>query len=331
MIEREIGLLQKIVGMCAVLRRQCDTDTGADADIVLADRERLGDERDDPGGERLGGVGLLGIVELDDGEFVAAEPRQHVGFAERVLDPLGHLLEQFVAGRVPERVVDLLEAVEIHHEDVELLAAPAVARAGVFDLFDQRRAIGEARERVMMREIGDARLGTPTLGDVLVRRQPAAVRHRMPQDHDDAAVAELLDVGRSAELGGDIFGRVCADEIAADFAVVDDRFELRARLHHVFRQIVDLPVALVGDQNPMLRVEHAQALRHVLQRRGKPGVGFLQRVSAFHQGALDILLLGDVVVDGDPAAVGHRLVIDEDDAAVASARSARRTRHCSDT
>ena len=51
MIEREIGLLQKIVGMHAVFRRQRDTDTGADADVVFADREGLGDERDDLGAQ----------------------------------------------------------------------------------------------------------------------------------------------------------------------------------------------------------------------------------------------------------------------------------------
>ena len=38
-----------------------------------------------------------------------------------------------------ESVVDLLEAVEVQHKDVEFLPPPAVTRASVFDFFDQGR------------------------------------------------------------------------------------------------------------------------------------------------------------------------------------------------
>ena len=52
-----------------------------------------------------------------DAELVAAEPRDHVLLSERRAQALGHLLQQAVAGVVAERVVDLLEVIEVdqHH------------------------------------------------------------------------------------------------------------------------------------------------------------------------------------------------------------------------
>ena len=52
----------------------------------------------------------------DDGEFVAAEPRHQVVAAQRLGEALGHAADQLVADRVAERVVDVLEVIEI---DVE--------------------------------------------------------------------------------------------------------------------------------------------------------------------------------------------------------------------
>ena len=47
-------------------------------------------------------------------ELVAAEAGDGVGGAQRGLEPLGDLLEEHVAVVVAERVVDLLEVVEVH-------------------------------------------------------------------------------------------------------------------------------------------------------------------------------------------------------------------------
>jgi len=42
--------------------------------------------------------------------------------------------------------------------------------------------------------VADARLVATLLGDILVRRHPAAVAHRMMEDSDDPAVGELDDI-----------------------------------------------------------------------------------------------------------------------------------------
>ena len=58
-----------------------------------------------------------GRVGQQDAELVAAEPRDHVLLSEGRAQALGHLLQQAVAGVVAERVVDLLEVIEVdqHH------------------------------------------------------------------------------------------------------------------------------------------------------------------------------------------------------------------------
>ena len=49
----------------------------------------------------------------EDGELVAAEPREQILLADLAAEALGDLAEQLVAALMPEDVVDLLEAVEV--------------------------------------------------------------------------------------------------------------------------------------------------------------------------------------------------------------------------
>ncbi len=55
-----------------------------------------------------------------------------------------------------------------------------------------------------------------------------------------------------------------AREAAVGDAVFKQVGERAARLHDVFGQIVQLLVALVADDQSLVAVEHAQALRHVV-------------------------------------------------------------------
>ena len=53
-----------------------------------------------------------------DAELVATEPRDEAALADRLDQPWAEVSQQDVAVVVPERVVDLLEAVEVHqHHD----------------------------------------------------------------------------------------------------------------------------------------------------------------------------------------------------------------------
>ena len=70
-------------------------------------------------------AGVAGTAQ-EHAELVAAEPRGRVGGAQDRAQPLAHLAEQLVAGVVAERVVELLEAVEIEQQQRQA----GVARVG---------------------------------------------------------------------------------------------------------------------------------------------------------------------------------------------------------
>ena len=82
---------------------------------VVAERERLGERFQQALGDQLRTGGQRESVG-DDDELVAAQAAEGVGLADHALEPFGHRAEQFVAGAVPERVVDRLEVVEVDEQ-----------------------------------------------------------------------------------------------------------------------------------------------------------------------------------------------------------------------
>ena len=79
--------------------------------------------------------------------------------------PLGHRLEQLVAGRMAERVIDALEVIEIEIEHRELAAA-AHQRKLLLELLAQQHAVGQFGERIVVRQVRDPLLRLLPFGDV---------------------------------------------------------------------------------------------------------------------------------------------------------------------
>ena len=138
--------------------------------------EGRGDGADDAVGDD-GDVGNGVHIGLNDGEFVAAEPGDGIGFAEQGTHAAGHLADQIVAGLVPERVVDLLEAVEVDYQQGNAVGpAPRRGDGGIEPILEQG-AIGQTRQLVVEGHVlgrGPARLD-------LAGRAPQPV----DQGHDD--------------------------------------------------------------------------------------------------------------------------------------------------
>ena len=151
-IEREIRLLQQLVLLAAVLGRQCDPDTGADFDAVARQQERFGNEFRNSSREVERTAALILARGLDDGEFVATEPRQHVGCAQRGSQATGDLPEQFIAGGMTKRVVDVLETVEVEHEDRKSPLVPPLVRIDVMQLFQKERPVRKPGQDVGLRQ-----------------------------------------------------------------------------------------------------------------------------------------------------------------------------------
>src|SRR5689334_15334638 len=105
------------------------------------------------------------------------------------------------------------------------------------------------------------------LGDVLVKRQPAAALERLARYGDDPFSAELDRHGVA------VAPSVCAVAIhgvvprSPALAVVPQCAARGARPRELARQLVHIHVAPIANQKALLGVEHAQAKGHVVDRR----------------------------------------------------------------
>ena len=131
-------------------------------------------------------------------ELVAAEPRRGVGGTNGVHDPLRHDLEHLVAGEVPERVVDVLEAVEIDEEHRDHVAVPARDRQRVRETVEERAAIEQRRERVVVGEPVDVLLGQLLLCDLaadpaITDEPPRGIEHGLTADRRVGRAAHGMD------------------------------------------------------------------------------------------------------------------------------------------
>jgi hypothetical protein len=260
-VESEIGVLDEQVGIGAVARRQRDADAGGDVDALAGDVVGFADRIDDAGSQRLGLTGVV-HVGLDDGEFVAAQARHQVGLAHATEQPSAHLLQQRIADRVAQRVVDALEAIEIEAQHGKALAA-FQAQQRLLQPLPEQRAVRQLRQGVVARQMGDVALLAPALGDVLVERHPAAALERLRGHGDHALAAEFDGHGLGvAGLGREPIAPGRAVLAALFLAVVPERAMHRAGPRQLLRQGVHLGEALVAHQQARLGVEHAQAQRH---------------------------------------------------------------------
>ena len=103
------------VAVAALVVDYCDADRGADDDILPVDRIRRAYRRDNSLRKRHHHFAVAG----DGGnnrKLVAAETRDQIAAAQRVRKAQRDIADQFVADVMAERVVDVLEVIEI---DVE--------------------------------------------------------------------------------------------------------------------------------------------------------------------------------------------------------------------
>ena len=152
-IQGHIGLLQQDsridVGQHDIGRapqRNADADT--DDDLVAVQVEARIQRIDQALCQHLG-IRKLPCADLHDGEFVAAEPRQRVGLANTGAQPAGHADQQPVAGGVAQRVVHLLEAVEIEVEHGQRRALAPRPGHRLLEPITKQRAVGQSGQRVM--------------------------------------------------------------------------------------------------------------------------------------------------------------------------------------
>ena len=269
-VQRHVGLLQELVGVNAVIRRHGDADRGADVHAMAVDFERFLQRARQALGEPLGVLAAL-RAGLQHDELVAAEARDHIARLDDGAEPERDLLEQLVADRVAERVVDGFEPVEVDQVDGKVILAFVHGREHAADPLAELRPVGEAGEFVELGEMRDALLRALALGHVFEDDDGSAARHH-PARHGDGPIA----VGRGMKLvepvlpqtadqiGDDLF-RALGLVIAGADAVADELRDAHADAHRRLLQMQQFQEPLVPDLQAVLRVEHAQAVRHVVE------------------------------------------------------------------
>ena len=195
-IERHVGVAQNVGGIAGAAVDHRNADRGADDDVVAADHVGRADGGNDAAGDRLQRIGIGGAIG-DDGELVAAEAGHQILAAHDVAQPLGDVEDELVADVMAERVVDVLEVIEVDVEHRGGRAAGAHVVDHGFEPLAEIDAVGQAADRIVQREMAQLRFAGPDLlgGAPHVaqheadQQREAAERHRDERQHaaDDRA------------------------------------------------------------------------------------------------------------------------------------------------
>ena len=163
-VEREIGILEELIGGVAIVGRERDADAGANGDSVLADFIRRGDGSDDPARNGLDVSQRLNTSQ-NDGEFIAAKTGHGIHSARIATEPRGHGFQQFITNGMAERIIDGFEAVEIEAEESQRFAALNAPKSHP-DAILKKQPVRQPSEAIVVSELRDHRLVIFALGDI---------------------------------------------------------------------------------------------------------------------------------------------------------------------
>ena len=146
-IKRDIRGFQQLVEFGGIVRRDGNADADVDHHLIAIEIERLMNRFADPHRQHRG-IRLLIERRLNDGKFVAAETGDHVDIPDTAVQAICHSLEQLVAGRVTEGVVDALKMIDVEVQDRQPLSALNPFER-LFELLVKKLAIRQASQRIM--------------------------------------------------------------------------------------------------------------------------------------------------------------------------------------
>ena len=187
-VQRKVRAFEQ--GLRTVTIKRCQGNANAHPNLSdgAAQVKRFAQRSDGPPCQCGAAEGLLRAT-LENGKFIAAQARHIVSAVCTGAQPFGHLDQQCVAHCMAERVVDCLEAVQIHAKHRQLLTA-CVAHHLAVKLIAHGQAVGQAGERVVVGLKSNLRLPLPLLGDVFMKCDAAAVRQVRRHDFNTAPVVQ---------------------------------------------------------------------------------------------------------------------------------------------
>ena len=122
---------------------------------MIVDLVALAQAIDDAPGQTGRVVGGMDVL-LEHHEFVAAEPRHEVLGPQHLAQAVGHRAKQLVAAGVTERVVDLLELIEIDEQQRRQLLGALLDRQQTSDLVAEIDPVGQRGQLVVACQMADA-------------------------------------------------------------------------------------------------------------------------------------------------------------------------------
>src|SRR5437763_1836715 len=291
-VHRQIGILDQLIEIGAILRRQSNADAGVGHELVAEALIGLTDRLMNARHEFYDVAGIFDIG-LDHRELIAAKPGDMVGISDAIPDAPRHGFQQLIADMMSERVVDALELVDIDVKQRELLAA-AGSLQFLFDSFARQPELSlgdpidqhvSAIAHVLYGDLGrnvidnlpqeavvaiTLLLDMPPLGDVFDRRHPSAMRQGLVDDvkrtsvrgfHDGMGYFSVCDVLQDVRTK---FLDITLKR-SGFLPVPDDIEEVAARLDDVRRQTAHVDIALVADYHARRLVIQHQTLGHVVE------------------------------------------------------------------
>ena len=148
LVHGDVGAAQQRRDVVAVQGAQRDADARLEVDRDAAQLERPLQGAVQAGGH-LGHDAAVGDVAQQHGELVAAQAGEQVAAADDRAQAARDLDQQLVAVVVAERVVDLLEAVEVDQQERGRVALTLGGADRLLAALVQERAVGQAGQRVV--------------------------------------------------------------------------------------------------------------------------------------------------------------------------------------
>ena len=174
--------------------RDRDPDAGRHEHLVGADHQRLGEDGDEPPGDRRHRLRTR-QVRAEQHELVAAEAGEQVAGSQRVPQPLRDGHEQVVTRGVTEAVVDQLEVVEVDEEHGRLPSAGVVVGGKMSgDALAEAGPVEQPGHHVVRGLVAETVAERLPLGDVLElsdreHRTAVVVLHRRHRQRDPHRLA----------------------------------------------------------------------------------------------------------------------------------------------
>ena len=141
------AVLEQVVEVLAVGGIDADADGEGDEHLLALDDDRLLDRVQHLFGDDDAVVD--GADRRHDREFVAVEPRRRVARADHLRQAFRDFLEQLIARRITQRIVDQREAVEAHDQEGDRFTRAPRVEDVLADAVGEQRAVGQAGEGVV--------------------------------------------------------------------------------------------------------------------------------------------------------------------------------------